>query len=286
MNCPFCAEVINDEAKKCKHCGEFLNDADMPGGGGGASAGKTVLIIALVCVPLCLCVPGLLAALLMPALMKAKEKANRTKCANNLRQLGLASIQYSDDKRLYPHVGSPQSLNGGPDTNHSTKKTRTLLYYGYHDNPEGFVCPSSFDIYNPQTAPLNGKTWFWDGNQNPTDGSQSPLTDGAPDPNLEDNYELSYGWTRKSLNSNASSRTLLMADRAVREKAAMNPNAPLNALMGNHDNGWNVLKADCTVEWLSTSGQPFPGSFLTGTSSAQDGYLGIKVQTDPNVLGR
>lgn len=28
--CPFCAEEIQDEAIKCKHCGEFLYDSNSP----------------------------------------------------------------------------------------------------------------------------------------------------------------------------------------------------------------------------------------------------------------
>lgn len=40
---------------------------------------------------------AILAALLLPALAKAKEKAKRTSCLNNIKQLSLASIMDADD---------------------------------------------------------------------------------------------------------------------------------------------------------------------------------------------
>jgi prepilin-type N-terminal cleavage/methylation domain-containing protein len=42
---------------------------------------------------------AILGALLLPALSKAKERARRIDCANNLHQLGLGALMYAEDNR-------------------------------------------------------------------------------------------------------------------------------------------------------------------------------------------
>src|SRR6476646_6407408 len=43
-----------------------------------------------------------LASLLLPALAKAKAKAQQTACLNNLRQIGLAAVMYVNEYQKFP----------------------------------------------------------------------------------------------------------------------------------------------------------------------------------------
>jgi len=116
---------------------------------------------------------AILAALLLPALSRAKDKAVRTTCVNNNRQLTLAMNMYATDNREflpYPNWGSTPLPNGSPGpgwlytpgvggepptpyTNALLLAYQTGLYFQYMSNPRAYICPTDAKSkYFPQRA--------------------------------------------------------------------------------------------------------------------------------------
>jgi prepilin-type N-terminal cleavage/methylation domain-containing protein/prepilin-type processing-associated H-X9-DG protein len=101
---------------------------------------------------------GILAALLLPVLSKAKATASRVGCLNNQRQLGLAWEMYSGDfsgKMALNNVELAGLIarstsnswvvgNAAVDTNPATITSGSI--YSYVKNPEVYKCPADQSV--------------------------------------------------------------------------------------------------------------------------------------------
>ncbi len=86
---------------------------------------------------------AILASLLLPALGRAKEKGKRMACLNNLKQLALGSLMYSDDntKGQFAPTKSPSDDD------------QTWLYKTYIASVDSFVCPSTQNFIRESWVP-------------------------------------------------------------------------------------------------------------------------------------
>ena len=83
---------------------------------------------------------SLLAALLFPVFARSRENARRSGCASNLRQIGLATLQYAQD---YDQTLPPFSNYGFLGYDGSDGPRWADFIFPYVKNPQVFDCPNA-----------------------------------------------------------------------------------------------------------------------------------------------
>ncbi len=98
-----------------------------------------------------LAIIGILAAMLLPGLNKARNKARSLACKSNLKQIGLMLKSYSSDYKTFPNAAKMPTVN--------TEKPIYILLKPYDAIPKIFQCPS--DVYSrADGTAYTDKTFF------------------------------------------------------------------------------------------------------------------------------
>jgi len=250
---------------------------------------------------------ALLISILLPSLNRARETANRVKCASNLRQIGQAILLYANEnKGAYPRTyyqatagtivtwgSTPNNTSndpfqtGGPTMN-DVSAAFFLLLRTQEITSEVFTCPSSngekWDYSGGSNTALNFNNWI-----TPADAQGKKLNYSYQNP-FPDTTAVSAGF---KLNTSITAEFAVASDMNPGMASATNSNvmavqstdSTANMKKGNSNNhdqdGQNVLYGDGHVEFQQN---PFCGvarDMIFGRKQNSTAFSSSTVQGSP-----
>jgi len=213
---------------------------------------------------------AILAAMLLPALASAKERAKRASCMNNLRQTGLALRMYADDNndnlpRSIVPAGAevlgndPWDLPFSMADNIGPKAGTNMIYRAIFYCPGGYVSAQNLDVWWNFQSKLRESSYAWfisrDGTQNYPTTMTSPkgwLTKASKPYKSSDNVSTAELVADTSVSAGTGNRqTDQWGPGAVTSTSGIVTGYNSNHLKskGPQPNGGNVLCLDSHVEW-------------------------------------
>jgi prepilin-type N-terminal cleavage/methylation domain-containing protein/prepilin-type processing-associated H-X9-DG protein len=179
---------------------------------------------------------AILAAILFPVFAKARENARRTACASNLKQIGLAIMQYTQD---YDERYMPGQT--------SSRSTFVTMLQPYTKSTQVFMCPSA--PQNIAAPAADGKDGTW----------EATLPDF--DVKTNGNYGMNPLFYRLALKDVAlPSQKAMTFDCTQIEGSFVTPPAPplFDGIWdgARHFGGSNALYADGRVKFYKTRQDP------------------------------
>jgi prepilin-type N-terminal cleavage/methylation domain-containing protein len=233
---------------------------------------------------------AILAAMLLPALARAKDQAQKTVCTNNQKQMGLACHMYCDDNKEWlafcnwdgftteytVRVGNaevPQAGwlylvtgSGGPDpyilpySNNPQSAWTNGLWWQYIHNMNSYLCPVDIQSadYKPQSSSggRNNKlsSYVMNGSQCAFQGPQNPPPIGC---RITDVWSPSC-YLLWEPDEHLSTPGYPTGEGAFEfNDAANNPSAPPNGDEGigrlHGKNGGNIMALDGHVDYINTN---------------------------------
>lgn len=220
---------------------------------------------------------AILAAILFPVFATAREKARQTTCASNLKQLGLAVVQYCQDYDEYPPSGtvSPQGAgyyfagigwggqifsyvkSGGvymcpDDVNASPSSTGYPVSYAYNQNALFGNSDDYTGAHEDNLSKLNAPTLTVlftevsaEGAVNLSGGEGAALTDGLPHSGVGNGL-----MGDASLSGPATVYDTGPQGAQDQTASALNGTLDTHFLTGRHNGGANYAFWDGHVKWL------------------------------------